>query len=162
VRGAYLVACDQRALTEHVESGLEKVDPRGVRIDVADPDAPVAGAVTLPAVRRSRRSRRLDDWRIVTGAATTVEVYAACQTGNRMLAASFDDVALEPGVPVRVDDRRRGEWRLRTEDGTTIGDSRPAVVVGGKDKQVRACGGRSTSGHSLWSRVKELRGKLLR
>jgi lysophospholipase L1-like esterase len=162
VRGAYLVACDQRALTEHVQSGLEKVDPRGVRIDVADPDAPVAGAVTLPAVRRSRRSRRLDDWRIVTGAATRVDVYAACQTGNRMLAASFEGVVLAPGVPVRVDDRRRGEWRLRTEAGTTIADSRPDVVVGGKDKKVRSCGGRSTSSRSLWTRVKDFKSKLLR
>jgi hypothetical protein len=176
VRGAYLVACDPEALRRSTASGLEDVDPAGLRIDVAHDERPKTGPVSVPAVRRDpRNARALDTWRIVAGAGATVEVYASCQTGNRMLAARFRGVELPPGTAVRVDDRPRETWRLRTEDGVTIGESTPAVVQSGSESKgeqekqeleaakakPRVCGGVRQSRPSLVSRVKAFMERLL-
>jgi hypothetical protein len=169
------VACDAGALRRSVASGLESVDPAGVRIDVTHHERPRTGPVTVPAVRRDPRSARLDDWRIVTGTDTTVEVFASCQTGNRMLAARFRSVPLKVGVPVWVDDRPRERWRLRAEDGTTIAEARPDVVQSGDEpvaeqpaaevrkarEKPRFCGGVQPSRPSLVSRAQDFLGRLL-
>jgi hypothetical protein len=132
--GAYLVACDGDALRRYVASGLEELGPGGVRIDSATGGRLAAGPVTLPAVRRTVETRKLDAWRITAVAAARVSVYASCRQGSReqaeQLVGRFSDVAVTPGRPLRVDDRLRGVWRLRTEDGAEVARARPEQASG--------------------------------
>jgi hypothetical protein len=141
--GAYLVACDPEALRRYVAGGLEDQGPGGVRIDVASGSRVMPGQVTLPAVRRTVDTRKLDPWRIVAVTPATVSVYAACRQGDRahaqQLEARFESVALTPGRALHVDDRVPGVWRLRTEDGRDVARVAPSLA-GGKRAKSTICG----------------------
>ena len=152
--GPYLVACDQRALTAYVESGLEEPGPGGVRIDVADEERPELGEVTLPAVRRDPDGVYLDSWRITAAAATRVSVYASCLQEGRTVGARFPSVRVFPLHPLRLLDRGpAGGWRLAREDGRVVARADPFFIrqIGGRQVEVTpapggggpvlACGG---------------------
>jgi hypothetical protein len=84
-------------------------------------------------------------------------------------------VPLTAGAPVRVDDRPRETWRLRTEDGTTIAETRPKLVQSGSEptaeqdkdelnaakKKPRMCGGVGPARKSLVSRAQDFLDRLL-
>ena len=142
--GAYVVACDQEALRRYVASGLEDLGPGGVRIDAATGGRVTTGPVTLPAVRRTVATRKLDAWRISAVAPSRVTVFASCRQGGRdraqQLVGRFAAVSLTPGRPLRIDDRVRGVWRLRTEDGAEVARTVPERPGGGRPRGSRVCG----------------------
>jgi hypothetical protein len=141
--GSYLVTCSPEQLRRYLDSGLEDPGPVMLHVDIADPDLPRVGPATVPAVRRDPRLRRLDDWRITAAGPIRTRIYASCQTGskgNATLEAHWADVELEAGRPLRIDDRERGVWRLRDDDGTVVATTTPHVVRGKESRKRTACG----------------------
>jgi lysophospholipase L1-like esterase len=139
--GALIVACDRRRLTRYLAGGLENPGNGGLRIDVVDGSATRPGAFTVPAVRRDPRVARLDSWRVTASSTTVADVYASCQAHGGLLEARFRAVHLRANVPVRVDDRERGGWRLRDERGAVVGRAMaPHVIKKPRTDRTVACG----------------------
>jgi hypothetical protein len=120
-----MVACNQRALSAYLDSGLERPGAARVRIEAPDSGAE-EGQASMPAVRRNRTGTYLDDWLIVAAAPTTVTVYASCPSRGRLVAARFEHVPLRPGLKLRLRDRGPGgTWLLTAPDGSPEADAFP-------------------------------------
>jgi hypothetical protein len=149
--GAYMVACSQPDLTAYLRSGLQDPGSAGLRIDVASSSVPEIGEVTVPAVRSDPSQRYFDDWRIASAAPADISVFASCRQGERVVAARFKSVRVDPRTPLRLLDRGpEGIWRLTAEDGTVAGTAAPFISdfkedgpaeTAAKPGEILACGG---------------------
>jgi lysophospholipase L1-like esterase len=124
--GVYMVACDQAALTEYVESGLEDSGPAGLRIETKLFDDLGRGPPAVPAVRRSRNRVHLDDWRITAAQATEISVYATCPSGDAVVGARFENVPIGSGGALTLRDAGpEGAWLLVRPDGSPAARALP-------------------------------------
>lgn len=116
--GIYMVACDQAGLQRYVAGGLEDPGPAGVRIEARGSSAAAPDPLPVPAVRRNRHGAHLSDWRISAQGEATVTVFASCPSKEGVVAARFEDVVLQPGMPLTLRDQGPGgTWLLVRPDG---------------------------------------------
>jgi hypothetical protein len=106
--GVYVVVCDQKALHDYFASGLEDSGDARIRIGRLGAGARPAG---IPAVYRSADERDVDGVAIQAKQATKASLYAACFSGNKLLAAKVDSLTL-PAKRTVVLRTGHKEWAL--------------------------------------------------
>jgi hypothetical protein len=124
--GIYMVVCNQRALDRYVANGLEDPGDAGVRIEALDAEVAATAPVSVPAVRRNRSGTYLDDWQISAARPTAASVFASCPSGDGVVVARFEDVPIDRGAELTVNDKGPGGvWVLSDADGAPISEALP-------------------------------------
>ncbi|HET9197263.1 MAG TPA: SGNH/GDSL hydrolase family protein [Solirubrobacterales bacterium] len=125
--GIFMLVCDQITLDRYVASGLEDPGDSGVRIEALDSDeTPASDSIAVPAVRRNRSGTYLDDWMITAARLTEASVYASCPSGDKVVAARFEDVPIVQGAELTIDDKGPGgSWVLSEADGAPVSEAVP-------------------------------------
>lgn len=124
--GIYMVVCNQDALDRYVASGLEDPGGAGVRIEALDAEEAASGPVSVPAVRRNRSGTYLDDWQISARQRTEASVFASCPSGGTVVVARFDDVPIQQGAALTIDDKGPGgTWVLSEPGGAPVAEAVP-------------------------------------
>ena len=124
--GIYMVVCDEATLDRYVAGGLEETGGAGVRIEALDADEAASGPVSVPAVRRNRSGTYLDDWQISAAQPVEASVFASCPSGDTVVVARFEDVPIEFGARLTIDDHAPGgSWVLRDSDGAPVSEAVP-------------------------------------
>jgi hypothetical protein len=123
--GIYMVACSQTDLDRYVKSGLEDPGDAGVRIEALESEAP-GGPVSIPAVRRNRSGTYLGDWTITAAQKTEVSIFASCPNAGKVVVGRFEEVEIEPGAELSVNDHGPGGvWVLEDAGGAPVGATLP-------------------------------------
>jgi len=123
--GIYMVACSQPDLDRYVKSGLEDPGEDEVRIEALESEA-AGGPVSIPAVRRNRSGTYLGDWTISAAKKTNVSVFASCPSAGKIVVGRFEDVELEPGAELSVNDHGPGGvWVLEDAGGAPVSETLP-------------------------------------
>ncbi len=124
--GIYMLVCDERTLDRYVASGLEDPGGAGVRIEALDAEEAPSGPISVPAVRRNRSGTYLDDWRISAGQSIEATVYASCPSGEKVVVARFEDVPIQQGATLTINDKGPGgAWILSESDGAPVSEAVP-------------------------------------
>jgi hypothetical protein len=112
--GIYVVACNDQALKDFFDSGLEDMGDQQLSIRGSDGRHEKA---SVPAVYRRVEQSNLDGLIIKAAKTTTATVYAVCYSGERPIEANFAAVPLKPGqAPVLH--TGAGAWTLSASGGT--------------------------------------------
>lgn len=124
--GIYMVVCNERALDRYVAGGLEDPGGAGVRIEALEADRTASGPASVPAVRRNRSGTYLDDWQISARQPIRASVFASCPSGGTIVVAHFEDVPIQQGAALTIDDKGPGgSWVLSESDGAPVSEAVP-------------------------------------
>ena len=124
--GIFMLVCNEDDLDAYVASGLEDPGGAGVRIETLDAEGATTGSVSVPAVRRNRSGTYLDDWQISAAQPIEASVFASCPSGDTVVVARFEDVPIESGARLTIDDHAPGgSWVLRDSDGAPVSEAVP-------------------------------------